>query len=1140
MNRSSRTLHTLTLHTFLALLALLLPVGADAFPTDSYATSSVLASGKWVKVSVSKTGIHFISNSSLRSWGFSDPSKVSIHGYGGQRLPDRLSRANYTDDLPALQTLHTQHGIYFYAVGPVSWKAQGSNQYHSLNPFSNFGFYFITDSRPDDASREIPVEGFESVTSEPVTYFTEKLFHETDLATLGQTGHMLLGEDFRHTRSRTFNFDLTDRVEGTDVWVRSSFVGAVTSRSSVTYTVNGTDLGKSTYVSALNDYIHGSRSTLSTNVDITGNKLAFGITFNPQGIAQAANLDAISINYRRAIALHNGSLLFTVSTPSVTLAGADASTMVWDVTNPLHISSLRTVAGQGNVSWTNTYSGTRTYAAFNPGTSLPAPAYVSAVANQNLHAAAETPPDMVIFTIRDWAGEANRLAEHHRNGPDKLSVMVVDQEQVFNEFASGVPDVYAFRHFLKMLHDRGLEANRPLRYALMFGRATFDNRLLTAEMKAIREPFMPTWQSDEGLSKTDSYTSDDPIAMLDDDSGINFSTSDISIAIGRAPIHSLTDAKTFVDKVIAYANAKPTSDWKNQVVMMADNGDLGVFMTDSERQYSNFISSAEGSNMFYTKVYIDAFNIIGGQCTGGRQRLHRMLDEGTMWWNYIGHGAISTLAEENVMTNTDINNMYNRRWPVLFAATCSFGMHDGASPCGSETMLLTQNAGVIATISPTRESMISHNGTLAAAFGSTAFKRNESGQFQTIGEICQQAKRHMLTNASSDANRQKLYYVLLGDPALRIATPSMTVALEQIDGQEVNDENQCTIMARQRVRLQGSVYDPSGNIMDDFNGTVALTMYDAEYSTTSQGAPTGGSKPTQGEQITFEEQGAKLYMGRDSVVNGRFDITIAMPSEVADNFRPAALNMYAVATDGREASGCNRQFYVYGFDDSAEPDNTPPTINSAYLNHDSFTQGTVVNEAPMFIASVSDDIGINLSTAGIGHQMTLKLDDSKTFTDVAFYYTPSPDGSPSGTIAYPMADLAEGNHTLTFRVWDTSGNSATRKLDFFVEQGATPQIFDIFTDVNPASTEANFYLSHNRPDSRLTVTLDIYDMLGHRVWTTTVTDRSDMFLSAPIHWDLTDMAGRRVTRGIYIYRATVTTDGQSVSSAAKRIAVTGH
>ncbi|MDE6488581.1 MAG: hypothetical protein K2L46_04810, partial [Paramuribaculum sp.] len=212
----------------------------------------------------------------------------------------------------------------------------------------------------------------------------------------------------------------------------------------------------------------------------------------------------------------------------------------------------------------------------------------------------------------------------------------------------------------------------------------------------------------------------------------------------------------------------------------------------------------------------------------------------------------------------------------------------------------------------------------------------------------------------------------------------------------------------------------------------------------------------------------------------------------------------------------------------------------AFLNHQSFSQGSVVNESPMFVAAVSDDIAINLSSAGIGHQMTLRLDESRTLNDVAFYYTPASDGSPSGTIAYPIEDLSEGNHTLTFRVWDTSGNSASKTLSFFVEHGAAPKIFDIFTDVNPASTEANFYISHNRPDSRLTVTIDIYDMLGHRVWTSTVTDRSDMFLSAPIHWDLNDMGGRRVGRGIYIYRATVTTDSGIIQSAARRIAVTAR
>ena len=71
---------------------------------------------------------------------------------------------------------------------------------------------------------------------------------------------------------------------------------------------------------------------------------------------------------------------------------------------------------------------------------------------------------------------------------------------------------------------------------------------------------------------------------------------------------------------------------------------------------------------------------------------------------------------------------------------------------------------------------------------------------------------------------------------------------------------------------------------------------------------------------------------------------------------------------------------------------------------------------------------------GLGHQMTLKLDDRRTFNDLSLYYTPSPDGSTSGTIAYPMSDLSDGNHTLAFRVWDTSGNSATHTLSCFVEQ----------------------------------------------------------------------------------------------------------
>lgn len=1113
---------------------------AVAFPTETYAESSALASGRWVKISVSETGMHFISTATLRSWGFSDVTKVRIHGYGGQRVADHMTLANYHDDLPEVSTLATTAGIYFYGVGPVSWTKSGKHYYQQLNPFTTEGYYFLTDSGVGEPARA-EIKNSSATPGEPATQFEARLYHEIDRYTFSMSGTELFGEDFRSKRTQSFKFKLTDLVEASSAWMRVSFAAKSNSKSTLRLTLNGEKLSETRTIEAAGDN-YGSLNTFYTSIYPTSEDTEIGITIDNPGIVEAARLNGITINYTRALRFNGKSpLAFTLQSTTASLEGASKNTHVWDVTNPETPIEMQTSVNGNNAIWVNPYTGSREYIAWDESSTMLSPKIVCSVPNQNLHGIKEY-PDMVIFTLRDFAGEAERLANLHRSAPDNFTVLIIDQDEVFNEFSSGCRDAGAFRRMMKMLYDRGNEAGKPLKYCIMFGRAIFDPRRITDETKNINTPFMPQWQSSESLNEGRTYCSDDVLCMLEDNSGSAVSNDRISVSVGRIPASTLSQAKNYVDKLYEFTKNNQRSEWKNAIIIEADNGNEGTFMIGSgqtitgvEGMHNSFIENPDASQFIFNKIYYDAYPIVGGVCEQADKLFTRAIEEGTMMWIYNGHGAISTLGSEGLHSLSKVSNMYNSHWPVLLALTCSFGQWDTPELCGIERLCFNTQGGTIAAISASRKAIIPDNDAFIVKLGQKFLRRDESGCYMRLGDMLRASKNALL--GSNTGAMTKLRYVLLGDPAMRLTVPDNKIILESINGESVDPENQATIMARQHATLTGTLYDPQGNIMDDFNGILSATLYDAENSVTTLGLNVDN---TEGKSITYEKKGDKLFSGRGKVVNGRFTLDIAMPSEIADNFRPATINIYATSDDGREASGVCRDFYVYGFDETAETDTLPPLIDYAYLNHSSFTNGSIVNEQPMFIAGVSDDIGINLSMAGIGHQMSLKLDDERSFTDIALYYSPASDGSPSGTIAYPISGLPEGNHTLTFRVWDTSGNSATRTIDFFVEQGAPPQLFDIFTDANPASTHANFYISHNRPDAPATVTLDIFSMSGRHIWSSTITGRSDMFLSTPIQWDLCDMGGQRVVRGIYIYRATIKIDGYEMPSPAKRIAVTGR
>ena len=121
-----------------------------------YAENSVLASGKFYKISVKESGIYKISYESLKNMGL-DPENVRIYGYGGALLEQDL-RNDAPDDLPEVAiwmekgsdaVFNAGDYILFYGVGVNNWKynQSGKRFYHKLNHYANYGYYFITSDK---------------------------------------------------------------------------------------------------------------------------------------------------------------------------------------------------------------------------------------------------------------------------------------------------------------------------------------------------------------------------------------------------------------------------------------------------------------------------------------------------------------------------------------------------------------------------------------------------------------------------------------------------------------------------------------------------------------------------------------------------------------------------------------------------------------------------------------------------------------------------------------------------------------------------------------------------------------------------------------------------------------------------------
>ena len=969
-------------------------------PDTRYASHSVLAEGRWVKIRIPETGLYQITDSVAQQAGFTDAAHVSVWGYGGALQPDLLSESYLisTDDLKEQPSFYYNGRRLFYGVGPVNWTSTGSDP-RIRNYYSSYGYYFLTDATenipdisdipdsPDSPdSPEYPEndEGFDAPiipdeseqqqdsiafvsTFYPSSSDYHSIYEKDDYAWYSGGRQLFDKELFKLNEPRTYQLpaysgsgSLTlamvfKKKFTANVYVNDSLVSTITPGSNVVSPTTGGLIdawAKAGYYSW----------RLPVN-NLTGmNTIAI-----EQLTGSSLRLDYVTIN-------------------------SNSPRPMWELSDSL----------------------------------LPVPEIVGLVAPQDRHADPQADMVIIIPANRVMQEQAERLKQLHEQA-DGLRVTVVPADELYNEFSSGTPDGNAYRRYMKMLYDRAETPDDRPRFLLLFGDGAWDNRLILSDWgTATQDDYLLCYESENSYSETKCYTSDDYFGLLADGKGKSkdsmLRNDQLDLAVGRFPVSTPEDAAVMVDKVVNYYSNAEAGPWQNLLCFMGDDGNQNMHMNDAEVVISEVEENYSGFNI--QKIYWDAYkretSTAGDRYPDVERLVKQNMQNGALLMNYTGHGGPRSLSHEYVLRLADFETIESTRLPFWMTASCDIMAFDGHEKTLGEVAVLAPHGGAIGFFGTARTVYAYFNQYMNRYFtrhllGSTNGRRN------TIGEAAKLAKNELMASGD-DQTENKFQYVLLGDPALVLAAPTLDAAVETINGQPVGN-GIIELPAGKRVTIEGTIVGH-----DDFEGKLSITVFDAEQTIMGQ----KNNKSQTDTAIVFRDYPNIIYTGSQRVSGGRFSFTFTVTRDLSYTDAPAKIVLYAVSDDLQlMAHGENRDFkFVEGQDDDEEGEG--PQI-TCYLNDDIFSDGRQIEQQAIFMAALYDEDGINSSGSGIGHDIELVIDKKIAYTyNLNGFFESINDDYRQGVVAYQLPILSFGPHQLRFRAWDMLNNSSSVTLRFEV------------------------------------------------------------------------------------------------------------
>jgi hypothetical protein len=1112
--------------------------------------STVLNAPGWHRVAVTETGMvkitpTFLSENNIGN-GTVAMNDVRVVGNGQSMLDETVGTprpvglqevALYRQDANGDGLFNGNDYILFYAKGPHRWRYDADQGVfkHRVNTYRDRNYYFLSVSNGAGA---LPAQqALVGNATQQVTSFDDYDYVEDEEVNLVGTGRNWFGDVFEFTLSYNYSFTFPNLITSEPINAFVDVLGrSVSGGTEMQVSVGGANL-VNLPVNPINTggtYPNYGKHA-SKRFNFTSNGPSFTLNLNYDNAANpsaVAWLDDIEVQVRRELRMAGPALYFrdtqslgNGAVAAFQIEGASPDLQVWDVTDPNAVQAIDGNFSNGTYSFGANANTLREYVAFR-GSNFSTPTYVEAVEPQNLHGMAV--PEMLVITHPRFRAAADELARFHE-AQDGLQVAVVNVQEVYNEYSSGGQDIVGLRDLAKDLYDR--DAN-TFKYLLLFGDASYDYK----DRLTGNDNYVPVWTSNFSLSLGGSYISDDFYGYLDDGEGGDLSGNFLDIGVGRIPSRSLSEAQAYVDKVKRYvAGPNRLGSWRNNILLVTDDVDEANFrpwfVPKSEDIEQKALNKSPAFNI--KKIYAGAYqqeSTTGGESYPEATReFYRSVQQGCLITNYIGHGGEIGLASEKLLTLEEVNGWTNKDALSLFLTiTCEFTRFDDPKRVSAgEQLLHNPEGGAIGLFSTTRAVSVITGINVNEAIFDTVLAR-PGGVPQRFGDILKATKNDPFVYNDPSKNK----FSLIGDPAIRLAIPQEKVRLLSVNQQPLNQAQNDTIKALEKVSLSGQVEAANGAPLSDFQGVLNLTVYDKPQD--RQTLVNDGIGPPS----KFTTQDNIIYKGKVGVENGQFEASFRVPLDIDYSFGRGKASFYVRnAEENLDGAGSYGELLVGGYDENAPQDEQGPEIQ-LYLNDASFVNGGVTGPDPSIYAELSDSAGINTVGNGIGHDLQAILDGNNEEPILLNqYYEADLDSYQSGAVRYPLFDLEPGEHTLQLKAFDIYNNPSVANTQFVVAEDQEIALRRVLNYPNPFTTYTEFQFEHNRAGQPLQVQVQIFTVSGKLVKTinTSLTPTGNRVTG--IAWNGLDDYGDPIGKGVYVYRVKVrsTVDNSEASQYEKLV-----